>query len=117
MSTPSQPEGPKWRSGPFVYGAVLVSLPLIAVAIWALPIVAPLALKGNLAAPKALGGLVWFAIVLLAPVGALYFRRLYHRRAEWRRPRSLSIVFAGLAYVVSILSYVAIALLMTKFNL
>lgn len=114
MSGTSEPEGPRWRSGPFVYGAVILSLPLAFAIIWAMPAVAPSVLKGNFSGWKVICGAVWGAIVIASPLAAVAFRRRYQYSEQWRRPRRLSITFAGIAYAVAVLSYVGIALAVTR---
>lgn len=114
MSSSSDVEGPRWRSGPYVYGAVLVSLPLIFLVFWALPTVLPAVLRGNFSGVKTAFGAIWVIVVFACPLAALAFRRQYQYREEWQRPRRLSIAFASLGYVISIISYAGLALTFLK---
>jgi hypothetical protein len=114
MSESSDLEGPRWRSGPYVYGSVLISLPLIFLVLWALPTVLPAVLRGNFSGVKIAFGAVWGVVVFACPLAALAFRRQYQYREEWQRPRRLSIAFASVGYFVSLVSYAGLALAVLK---
>lgn len=108
MSETSDLEGPRWRSGPFVYGSVLLCLPLLLLVVWALPTLLPAILKGNVSSEKAAVGIVWGVILLGCPIGALTYRRRYLYSEEWQRPRRISILWAWAGYAVALLSYAAV---------
>ena len=110
--TISDPESPRWRSGPYVYGAVLFSLPLLALVLWALPTTLPVLLRGNFSHVKAGLAALWAAALIACPVAALVFRRRYLLSEEWRRPRRLSILLASLTYALAIATYVGVGLLL-----
>lgn len=111
MSVPSDPEGPRWRSGPFIYGAVIISLPLIFGIVWALPTIASPVMRGDFSGVHVALWAAWGVVVITSPAIALAYRRQYQYSDEWHRPRRISILFAGLTYVVSILSYVGLVLM------
>ncbi|PPE78238.1 hypothetical protein C3941_19420 [Kaistia algarum] len=97
-----------------MYGAVLVSLPLLFLVLWALPTVLPAVLRGNFSGFKVALGAVWGVVVFACPFAALAFRRQYQYREEWHRPRRLSIAFASIGYFVSLVSYAGLALTFLK---
>jgi len=117
MSASSVPETPKWRSGPFVYGAILASLPLCFLVLWTLPTLLPSVLRGNVAFERVLIGTLWGALIFLLPLGAFLFRQRYQFRDDWLQIRRWSIVFATASYVVDVVSYAAIAAFLLKLNL
>jgi len=110
MSDASDLEVPRWRSGPYVYGSVLISLPLIFLVLWALPAILPAVLRGNFSGVKIACGAIWGVVVFACPIAALAFRRQYQFREDWIRPRRFSIAFATAGYLVAVLSYAGIAI-------
>jgi hypothetical protein len=107
-------DAPRWRSGPFVYGSVLISLPLFLLILWALPTVLPAVIHGNFSAAKVIVGGVWGLVAIACPLAALAQRRRYQFRDDWQSPRRMSIAFAAAAYLVALASYAAIALALVK---
>ena len=108
----SDAEGPRWRSGPYVYGAILFALPLLVLALWVLPTLIPVVVRGNFSHAKAALAAAWGAVLIACPLSALLFRRRYLYSENWQRPRRLSILFASLTYAVTLASYVGVGLVL-----